>query len=226
VSGGAGTWPRSADLALLDVLVEAQELGFLGPGAVSAHLAHSRSFVALMVEPIALAVDLGSGGGVPGLVLALAVPASTWVLLDANERRTRFLERAVTGLGLAGRVEVRRQRAEVAGRDRTLRGQADVVVARSFGPPAVTAECAAPLLRSGGALIVAEPPGGDPDRWPSAGLAVLGLRRDLTRSKPWALQRLIQASICPDRFPRRSGVPAKRPLFVPLAGDEPRPRFT
>jgi 16S rRNA (guanine527-N7)-methyltransferase len=167
-----------------------------------------------MVEPFTRAVDLGSGGGIPGLVLALAASTSTWVLLDASERRTSFLERAVTDLGLTGRVEVCRQRAEVAGRDPALRGQADVVVARSFGAPAVTAECAAPLLRVGGALIVAEPPGGNAARWPASDLAMLGLRPDVAQSTPWSLQRLIQADNCPERFPRRTGVPAKRPLFA------------
>ena len=48
------------------------------------------------------------------------------------------------------------------------------MTARSFGPPAATAECAAPLLAVGGLLVVSEPPDG-PDRWPADALAALGL---------------------------------------------------
>ena len=159
------------------------------------------------------AIDLGSGGGLPGLPLALAWPNSTWVLLDSSQRRTAFLAEAVETLGLMDRVAVRCQRAEAAGRDPELRGRADLVVARSFGPPSVTAECAAPLAATGGVIVVAEPPGGSSDRWPAEGLAELGLSRGVTVSIPVALQRLEVTSRCPDRFPRRDGIPAKRPLF-------------
>jgi 16S rRNA (guanine527-N7)-methyltransferase len=135
-------------------------------------------------------------------------------LLDAGRRRGEFLQRAVDRLGLAHRARVLCQRAEVAGRTRELRGHADLVVARSFGPPAVTAECAAPLLKPGGHLIVAEPPGGDPSRWPPEALAMVGLRPDWNTTEPWAMQRLVQTTACPDRYPRRTGIPEKRPLFL------------
>jgi 16S rRNA (guanine527-N7)-methyltransferase len=219
-ASGLETGGRRADLsggraddALLCALEEAQNLGFLGPGPVAAQVAHSRAFAAFAPHPPGRAVDLGSGGGLPGLVLASGWPQSRWILLDASRRRTEFLERAVDTLHLAPRVEVRCQRAEVTGRDPALRGQADLVVARSFGSPAVVAECAAPLLRPGGHVIVAEPPGGDHTRWPTVGLALVGLQLDGTTTQPWALQRLIQTTACPDRYPRRTGIPDKRPLF-------------
>lgn len=104
-------------------------------------------------------------------------------------------------------------RAEVAGRDPARRAGADLVVARAFGPPAVVAECAAPLLRPGGALVVAEPPGGAPERWSVEGLALLGLAEVDRTSEPVALVRLAQVAACPDRYPRRIGIPLKRPLF-------------
>jgi 16S rRNA (guanine527-N7)-methyltransferase len=195
------------------LLEEARTLGFIGPGPVAPLIAHSRGFATLVSGSPGMAVDLGSGSGVPGLVLALIWPHSRWVLLDANRRRTAFLQGAVDRLGLAERVGVLCQRAEEAGRTPALRGQADLVVARSFGPPAVTAECAAPLLKLGGRLIVAEPPGGDPTRWPPLALAAVGLRPDRATTAPWAMQLLIQTIACPDRYPRRTGIPAKRPLF-------------
>jgi 16S rRNA (guanine527-N7)-methyltransferase len=211
-----GEWSSStSDDVLLGVLGEARDRGYLGPGPLRPHLEHSRAFLALSPRAPSRAIDLGSGGGVPGLVLAVAWPDSDWVLLDASQRRVDFLNEAVMTLGITSRVTVCRQRAEEAGRDPDLRASADLVVARSFGPPAVAAECAAPFLRRGGHVIVAEPPGGDPSRWPAADLARLGLRVDGTVTEPWALQRLVQADLCPDRYPRRTGIPLKRPLFPP-----------
>jgi 16S rRNA (guanine527-N7)-methyltransferase len=162
--------------------------------------------------PRGLAIDLGSGAGVPGLILATLWPASHWVLLDGSQTRAAWLTDAVAELGLSDRVRVSADRAEVAGRG-PLRGSAVLVVARAFGGPAVTAECGAPFLQQGGWLAVAEPPGGRPDRWSSAGLSSLGLATVRSVSDPFAFQVIQSVSACPDRFPRRTGVPAKRPLF-------------
>jgi 16S rRNA (guanine527-N7)-methyltransferase len=199
---------------LLDaVLEDARSYGFLGPGEAAAHRRHAEGFLALLEgEDLAAAVDLGSGGGVPGLVLALALPGTRWCLLDAMAKRTAFLRGAVDRLGVADRVEVRTTRAEEAGRDAELRQAADAVVARGFASPAVTAECAAPLLRPGGVLVVSEPPGGA-DRWPAGPLGELGLSVDRRSSGPPALVGLRRVGPLPDRYPRRVGVPAKRPLW-------------
>lgn len=204
--------PRSA---LEEVLEEARELGFLGPGPVAGHIEHAAGFVRAVGEPHpGSVVDLGSGGGLPGLVVAQAWPNARVALLDSNERRAAFLSRAVLALELHHRVVVAHSRAEDAGRDPLWRGRADLVVARSFGPPAVTAECAAPLLGVGGRLVVSEPPDGTPDRWPEEPLAELGLRPVGRLEQAFSrFQILRQESSCPDQFPRRVGVPAKRPLF-------------
>jgi 16S rRNA (guanine527-N7)-methyltransferase len=119
----------------------------------------------------------------------------------------------VAELGVGERVEVREERAEDTGRS-SVRGSRDLVVARSFGPPAVVAECAAPLLRVGGRLVVSEPPEGELARWPQAGLRPLGLDpAGPIRASGARFQILHQQTACPDRFPRRIGIPAKRPLF-------------
>jgi 16S rRNA (guanine527-N7)-methyltransferase len=94
-------------------------------------------------------------------------------------------------------------------------------VSRSFGPPAVVAECAAPFLEVGGRLVVSEPPG-PLDRWDHAEeLAELGLAvPPADPSDPsdphgrGSYRTLIQISACPPRYPRRVGIPAKRPLFT------------
>lgn len=199
--------------ALIDLLTEARRLHFLGPGDVSGHIGHSLAFSLLVPEPPTRAVDLGSGAGVPGLVLASIWPESTWLLVDANERRTAFLREAIVSLDLGERVEIVAERTEVVGRQPAWRGRADLVVARGFGPPAVTAESAAPLLRLGGTLVVADPPGGAPDRWPPDQLRLLGLVDDGRIVEPVALQRFRLEEECPDRYPRRVGIPTKRPLF-------------
>jgi 16S rRNA (guanine527-N7)-methyltransferase len=198
---------------LAPVLEQSRQLGFLGPRSVGAHIERALDSVALIPAGTRRALDLGSGGGLPGLPLALARPDIHWVLLDGSVTRCEFLREAVTKLGLADRVDVVAARAEVAGRRPELRATFDLVIARSFGPPAVTAECASPFLRREGLLVVAEPPGGDPDRWPAEGLDLLGLVSARQVTEPSAFQVMVQASDCPDRYPRRTGVPAKRPLF-------------
>lgn len=189
------------------LLEEARDLGFLGPGPVTFHVEHARAYVPLLAGVHGAALDLGAGGGVPGLVLAAERPDLAWTFLDGMQKRTAFLERAVARLGLAN-VTVRTARAEEVP---DLRGAFDAVVARSFAAPAVTAECAAPLLRVGGRLIVSEPPDGEGDRW--SGAEVLGLGPPLLVPGPPALVVLVQERPCPDRYPRRTGIPAKRPLW-------------
>jgi len=199
-------------------------LGFLGPGPLGVQRRHAEGFSAVLArrnsaeELSGPVLDLGSGGGLPGLVVAVARPDLRLVLLDANARRTDFLAGAVTRLGLGERVSVVAERAEVAGRQPSRRGQFAAVVARSFGPPATLAECAAPFLAVGGWLVVSEPPseaqpGPETVRWPADGLAQFGLAREAVVAGEFSYQVLRQHSACPDRFPRRNGVPAKRPLF-------------
>lgn len=191
----------------------ARQRGFLGPGPVEPHVERALDAVPLLPTPAHRVVDLGSGGGLPGLPLALAIPDSRWLLLDGSVTRCGFLRQATHDLGLSDRIEVLAARAESAGRDPALRGAFDAVVARSFGPPAVVAECGAAFLRLGGRLIVAEPPGSTPERWPADGLRQLGLEVAGLTDHPSAYATLGQTAPCPDRFPRRTGVPAKRPLF-------------
>lgn len=207
------TSDQVADLTA--VLERSRDVGFLGDGAVLGHITHALAFVAATPIPPDRFLDLGSGGGVPGLVLGVAWPAAQGTLVDAQQKRCVILQDAVERLGLTDRVTVRRGRAEELGRDPHLRGQFDVVTARSFGPPAVVAECAAPFLELGGCLVVSEPPD-DGDRWPVAPLAQLGLAPEPAASDSTDQPRmkvLRQVEPLNDRYPRRVGIPSKRPLF-------------
>jgi 16S rRNA (guanine527-N7)-methyltransferase len=196
------------------VLAQARDLGFLGPGPIATQRDHALAFLtALHGWDEGVALDLGSGGGLPGLVLACALPRTTWVLLDAMRRRTSFLEEAVARLAIDDRVRVVTSRAEEAARTPELREAFDVVVTRGFGPPPVTAECAAPFLRPGGVLIVSEPPGSSGERWPADGVAAAALELERVIAGPPALVRLRRHGALPVHLPRRVGVPAKRPLW-------------
>ena len=206
--------------ALVPVLEDARKLGFLGPGPVEVHLDHAAGYAEALGEDAgahwapARAADLGSGAGLPGLPLALHFRDTQWTLVEASVRRAAFLRAAVRTLGLEARITVVEERAEAVARWPASRRYFDLVVARSFGPPAVLAECAAPLLRVGGRVVVSEPPGGEPERWPAEGLAGLGMTSGKSvQAGGAAYQVLRQATLCPDRWPRRVGVPAKRPLF-------------
>ncbi len=212
-----------ADL-LLEVLEDSRRLGFLGAGVtVEDQQAHALGFVRAWegshlgtrppgrTAPPGRALDLGSGGGLPGLVLATAWTRSEWLLLDAREVRVAFLDDAVRRLALSDRVTVLHARAEDASRQAGHRSAYDLVTARSFGPPAVTAECAAPFLRVGGCLIVSEPPESIGERWAYPhSLSELGL--EVEESTP-GFQALTLRTMCGERYPRRPGIPAKRPLF-------------
>lgn len=200
------------------VLGDAQRRGLLGAASLQSHAEHAAAFVDAGGEEQfreAAVLDLGSGGGIPGLVIAASCPTARLTLLDGRAQRTEFLREAVERLGWTDRVCVTAARAEEAGRNPLQREAFDVVVARGFGAPAVTAECAAPLVRIGGIVVVSEPPGAveSTPRWSAEGCAVLGLVLDRLVALPWSFAILRKTSSCPDRYPRRVGIPGKRPLF-------------
>jgi 16S rRNA (guanine527-N7)-methyltransferase len=200
------------------VLTDARQLGFLGPGPVRDQIARSLAFAAMAGEaPDGLAVDLGSGGGLPGLVLAVLWPTSEWLLIDSNRRRANWLHGAIQQLGISSNASVSCERAELTGRG-PWRNAAQLVTARGLGPAAATAECAAGLLRLGGRLLVADPPGPQQERWPRDGLFELGLELEASQAVttdvgPVSISRLLAVAECGPKYPRRVGVPFKRPLF-------------
>jgi 16S rRNA (guanine527-N7)-methyltransferase len=220
---------------VLQVLRRAQARGFLGPEPVAAHVEHGRHLAEVLgaelsagrlatgvhdggVEPIVY-LDLGSGAGVPGLILATCWPGARGTLLDSSRRRCALLTEAVVVLGLEGRVRVRCGRAETLARAEDLRAGFNLVVARGFGGPAVTAECAVGFLDAGGLLAVTEPPpgGGDPSgptRWPVDPLATLGLSAaQILRSDAVGVAVMKAMAKPADRWPRADGRPAKSPLW-------------
>lgn len=222
---------------LRSVLTEARVQGLLGDQPIDAQMEHSQGFL----DALALSsggirgsiVDLGGGGGVPGLVVASTLPEGLGcrvVLLEGSVRRADWLRHAVELLDLAATVQVLAARAEVAGHLAEHRHQYDAVTARSFGRPGVVAECGAALLKVGGLLVVSEPPpaevtppkvaspqsraGAGLRRWPEDGLAELGFSEAVeVRFRQFGYVIIRSERLCPERYPRRTGIPAKRPLF-------------
>jgi 16S rRNA (guanine527-N7)-methyltransferase len=201
---------------LLDALQEARRRGFFGPRPVADQLAHAKAFATLLVEagvgPRAF-LDLGSGGGLPGLVLAARWTDEQAVLVDASSRRTAFLRDTVSALGWTERVTIAEGRAEVLARTVELRQAFPLVVARSFAAPAVTAEIGGAFVAVGGTLAVSEPVDGGP-RWSVEHLKELGLGPVTLRPGADARVALIERlTPLEPRWPRGDGVPTKRPLW-------------
>jgi len=157
-------------------------------------------------------VDLGSGAGLPGLILADAHPETTWLLVERRTSRADLLRRAIRRLELTDRVTVSGEDAKIVGWS-PARGQSDWVTARSFGPPGLVAEMAAPLLRSGGFLVVSEPHDTQIEvRWPTEPLRGCGLiHRDTWTTDAGRYVRFERTDEDLPRLPRKGA--NKRPLF-------------
>jgi 16S rRNA (guanine527-N7)-methyltransferase len=202
----------------LAVLARAQELGFLGPGPVEAQRAHAEGFGEVVEGTLDAApeslVDLGSGGGLPGLVLTARWPGCRVALVESNHRRCELLRAVVAEQGWAERVEVVEARAEVVGHESGRREGFRVATARGLAGPAATAEIAAGFVVVGGVLVVSEPPEPESERWPPAGLAVFGFGpavRSTVRSGSFVAIRKISST--PEDVPRGVGRPSKRPRW-------------
>lgn len=126
-SGSATALRKRVGPWVEDALRRSAELGFLGGMAIEDQIDHALGFVHVAESEVETSpgevADLGSGGGVPGLILLSCWPGSHFVFLDSNDRRTEFLSDVVEGLGMAEEAEVLRSRAEDAGRDPALREQ-------------------------------------------------------------------------------------------------------
>ena len=145
-------------------------------------------------------VDVGSGGGTPGIPLAVALPDREMTLLESERRKCRFLERwtaEVPNLRVVwGRAE--EQPLETHG----------VAVARALAQPVVAAEWCLPLVEQGGIVILWVGPSADPARVARVAERVAG---ELTDS-PDGFLVLRKTGPTPSGFPRRPGMAKKRPL--------------
>lgn len=178
------THPDNID-PLVEVLTRAQRLGTLGDRPIDEVIDHARYFVAGLVGVTGRVLDMGTGAGVPGLVIAMDRADLELVLVDRRATRMDELSRAVISLGLTERVTVMTVDVETLARDENFVGECDAVVSRGFGPPEATLRAARPFLKNGGWCVVSEPPHRDPDRWPES------LLQELEFSEPQYLQGIV-----------------------------------
>ncbi|MCX5998914.1 MAG: 16S rRNA (guanine(527)-N(7))-methyltransferase RsmG [Chloroflexi bacterium] len=163
-------------------------------------------------------LDVGTGAGLPGIPLKIMLPEMDLVLLDSVGKKTAFLQHLVGRLGLE-RVEVLTGRAEEAAHELAFRERFEVVVSRGLGRLPTLAELTLPFCRIGG-LFVAQKKRPIQDEINRAGTAVglLGgrIREVMDIKVPPLEEHLLvvieKVSSTPERYPRRTGVPAKRPL--------------
>jgi 16S rRNA (guanine527-N7)-methyltransferase len=156
-------------------------------------------------------VDVGSGTGVPGLVIALVRPGRAVHLVESVQKKAAVLAAIATDLG-ADNVDVHAERAEDLGRAGG-RERYGLAVCRALAPPPVAVELCLPLVRTGGRLVIWA---GEAD---AAALehAAQAVGGELERVEPAPGDRrslvvVTKTGPTPQRYPRRAGMAAKRPL--------------
>jgi 16S rRNA (guanine527-N7)-methyltransferase len=185
--------------------------------AVGDHLADSLVALELPeVRSAAAIADLGSGAGLPGLPLAIALPCARVVLVESSRRKCAFIQRAAIACQL-GNAEVVNARVEdwPAGR-----GRSDLVTARALAPLDVVVEYAAPLLKLGGRLLAWRGRrDADAEMAAQRAAEAIGLEvGPVLKVTPYAgivnrhLHLMSKVMDTPPQFPRRPGMAVKRPL--------------
>jgi 16S rRNA (guanine527-N7)-methyltransferase len=205
-------WNRRVNLTAITDPAEIEELHFLD----------SLTLALALPEAVRLGgriCDVGSGAGFPGLPLKIAFPGIGLTLVDSSSKRTRFLSLLTTVLGMED-VVVRTGRCEELAHASELRESFDVVVARAVASLRVMAEYTVPFCRLGG-LAILQKKGDIVEELAEAAAAwdVLGARVVEVQPVPSDVlggERVLvvveKVEPTPYRYPRRPGIPAKRPL--------------
>ena len=166
-----------------------------------------------MFSPDGKLVDLGSGGGVPSLILIDWFKDWDVVLIERKEKRAEFLSWATKQLNVEKRTQIICDEVENVARNPVFEGKIDIVTARSFAPPPITAECACRFLKIRGYLVVSEPPD-NIDRWDNELLEETGLIPLKSNENKYGTFQSLELKQKPsDRLPRRPGITRKRPLW-------------
>lgn len=150
----------------------ARAAGVLGSAPLEALVEHTAGFARAVCSSFSAEtrafeghiVDVGTGAGLPGAILAALLPSARFTLIDASERRLDHARRAARALGVSARVSVVHGRADELGRTSQYRETGDVAVARLLADPAETLEQLLPLVRDRGWVIVATA-GDAVERW-------------------------------------------------------------
>lgn len=167
-------------------------------------------------------IDVGTGGGFPGLAAAIALPAARLTLVDSVGRKVEAVRAMAASLGLAARVQLRCERIERTGRQSSCRGRFQVALARAVASAPVVAEYLVPLLRTDGRALLYR------GQWSEADTAMLRRALQPLRARMAGVEslelpagrgirhvvELQPAGPCPPTYPRAVGIPGKQPLGI------------
>lgn len=163
-------------------------------------------------------VDIGSGAGFPGLVLAIGCPECGLTLVESDLKKSSFLQQVSAELGL-GNVRVIRARAEILGQDQEHRDRYDICTSRAVAAMRVVLEYGMPLVKLGGRVLL----------WKGSGYQqeIIEARQametlggeveavhlyNLMQDRDRAIVAIKKVQTTPRQYPRRTGAPAKKPL--------------
>jgi 16S rRNA (guanine527-N7)-methyltransferase len=194
-------WNRSINLTGARTLEQAEAL-----------IADAGALAGASWAGVSTVIDIGSGGGLPAVPLAIAMPQVRFTLLEANSRKCAFLEHVAGTLGLTN-VAVAAGRAEELGHLPALREQFDRAISRAAARPEVLLELALPFVRTGGDLVAQVSPLDPVVLEPVARLLGGGTPRlERPDASGRALMVVPKLGATPARFPRRTGLPGRKPL--------------
>lgn len=187
--------------------------------------------IATLGSPRPTLIDIGTGGGIPGIVIAIVRPEVDVTLLDATGKKIAFLNGVVDDLKLTN-VRTIHGRAEEVGLDRQLRGRYDIGTARAVSSVPALMELGLPLLKRGGVLLLSK--GAEIEDELEAGARageILGgsivEASFLPDAQTLIATRLViveKTAPTPGAYPRRSGIPSRNPLGTPSRSSRPVPR--
>jgi 16S rRNA (guanine527-N7)-methyltransferase len=185
--------------------------GARSPQALLPHLLDSLSVVPYVSDPL---VDVGAGGGLPAIPLALATGVSL-TLVEATVKKARFLETTLASLGLPGRVIA--ERAETAAHHPSLRGAFQCGTARAVASAPSVAELLLPFLATGGLAVLQRGALAASERNAVADASLMlggRLEKEVALEGDHQILLIRKTGPTPGRFPRAIGIPARRPLCV------------
>lgn len=179
------------------------------------HVLDSLTLMAPLAELPAGAtvIDIGTGGGVPGVPLAIVRPHLRFAMLDATAKKTAFVRAAMDVLGVE-HAKVVTARAETAGRDPEHRDAYDAAIARAVGPMATIAELATPFVKPGGValLIKGERAGEELENAKAALHMLLSHHAGTVETPTGRIVILEKMRPTPKAYPRGNGEPKRKPL--------------
>jgi len=211
-----------AQLASLDeAWGPARAAGILGTASIETLVEHTAGFARAVCSSFSAPfgafdghiVDVGTGAGLPGVILAALLPQATFTLVDASERRLDHPRRAARALGVQDRVAVVHGRADELATDRAWRASADVAVARLLADPAEALEQLVPFVAPGGVVVVATAAEAV-DRWNSLPVPLLPTSAVTWHEEADALFAAVGVTgPVPAELPRREKARRRSPAF-------------